>query len=165
MRVLRILLALVAAPFVAGVAQGLGHDAAHCARRADQHPGKDINKCPDQTPPPPPPSSGCVVVAPPVTGTGQLTGTVFNSSNWSFIGNACVELSLNGQFLGRAMSDVNGVYSFSGLGTNSYDVCLVVPSTMTETFPSSGPGCPTGGYTLVSVTDGMISAFWDFAMQ
>jgi hypothetical protein len=162
MRVLRILLALVAAPFVASVAQGLGHDAAHCARRADQHPGKDINKCADQTPPP---SSACAVVAPAVTGTGVLTGTVFNSSNWSFIANACVEVSLNGQFIGRAMTDANGVYSFSGLGTNSYSVCLVVPSTMAETFPSTGPGCPSGGYASVSVTDGMISAFWDFAMQ
>src|SRR6267378_4464584 len=76
MRALIVLLALVAAPYVAGVSQGrpgsgsralkgssvspadvsepgLGHDDAHCAMRADLHPDKDINKCDaDPTPPP-----------------------------------------------------------------------------------------------------------------
>jgi len=83
-RVLVVLLALVATPAVASVAQdnpakgapraagsldnpGLGHDAAHCAMRAALHPGATINKCavadppppsqppPSQPPPPPPP--------------------------------------------------------------------------------------------------------------
>ena len=84
-RVLVVLLALVATPVVASVAQdrpgsdqrglkpnsgarrasgsldnpGLGHDAAHCAMRAALHPGATINKCPDPVTdpgtPPPPP--------------------------------------------------------------------------------------------------------------
>lgn len=79
-RVFVVLLALVATPVVASVAQdkpgfdphslkpasgsrpisgsdnpGLGHDAAHCAARAALHPGEVINKCPVADPPPPPP--------------------------------------------------------------------------------------------------------------
>lgn len=66
-RVFVVLLALVATPAVASVAQGvrrasgsadnpgLGHDAAHCAMRAALHPGATINKCPVADPPPPPP--------------------------------------------------------------------------------------------------------------
>jgi Prealbumin-like fold domain len=78
-RVFVVLLALVAAPGVASVAQdrpafdphslkppsgsrpisgsdnpGLGHDAAHCAMREALHPGATINKCPVADPPPPP---------------------------------------------------------------------------------------------------------------
>lgn len=80
-RVFVALLALVATPVVASVAQdrpgsdprtlkptsgvrgasgsldnpGLGHDAAHCAMRAALHPGQPINKCPVADPPSPPP--------------------------------------------------------------------------------------------------------------
>ena len=78
-RVLVVVLALVAAPGVASVAQdrpfdphslkppsgarpisgsdnpGLGHDAAHCAVRQALHPGQTINKCPVADPPAPPP--------------------------------------------------------------------------------------------------------------
>src|SRR2546430_4368389 len=67
MRALTVLLALVATPFLVGVAQqpvktnnGVGHDAAHCARRVAQRPGEAINKC-DPAPTTPPP-----VVNPPV---------------------------------------------------------------------------------------------------
>jgi len=83
MRVLVVLLALAATPFLAGASQarpgsdpgvrrayglvgdpGLGHDAAHCAMRAGLHPNTEINKCdppvpqlppPPQPPPQPPP--------------------------------------------------------------------------------------------------------------
>ena len=37
MRAFAVLVALVATPFVVGVSQGLGHDAAHCAMRAGHH--------------------------------------------------------------------------------------------------------------------------------
>ena len=81
MRAFIVLLALVATPFVASVAQdplgsnpgvrhayglvndppGLGHDALHCAMRADLHPGTEIiNKC---DPPAPPPGSDAGPVA------------------------------------------------------------------------------------------------------
>src|SRR3989475_2017579 len=72
MRVLMVLVALVATPFLVGAAQGLGHDAAHCAKRAEQHPGKEINKCaslPGDPPPPPvqpPPVQPPPVQPPPV---------------------------------------------------------------------------------------------------
>src|SRR5437867_11861369 len=65
MRAFTVLLALVATPFLVGVSQqvktnnGNGHDAAHCAMRADKHPGKDINKCdPAPTQPPVGPPAG-----------------------------------------------------------------------------------------------------------
>src|SRR5437879_13287628 len=99
MRVLPILLALVATPFVAGVSQGLGHDAAHCARRADQHPGKVINKCdpapaPVPAPSPTPPPS-CQVTAQPTMGTesGKITGTVYLDVVWTTISGVCVHLT------------------------------------------------------------------------
>src|SRR5690242_4251553 len=63
MRVLIVALALVATPFVAGVSQGLGHDAAHCARRAEQHPGKDINKCDPAPNPSPAPGPSCAALS------------------------------------------------------------------------------------------------------
>jgi len=95
-RVLVVLLALVATPAVASVAQdrpgsdqrelkqtkgarrasgsldnpGLGHDVAHCAMRAALHPGAEINKCPapvtDPPPVQPPPVQPPPVQPPPV---------------------------------------------------------------------------------------------------
>src|SRR2546423_11716199 len=57
MRVLVVLVGLVATPFLAGVSQqlktnnGVGHNDAHCAMRANLHPGTtDFNKCPPPTP-------------------------------------------------------------------------------------------------------------------
>src|SRR5437879_13893515 len=71
MRALTVLLALVATPFLVGVAQqpvktnnGVGHDAAHCARRVAQRPGEAINKC-DPAPTTPPPVVNPPVVDPP----------------------------------------------------------------------------------------------------
>src|SRR3989449_3500397 len=69
MRAFTVLLALVATPFLAGVSQqktnnGLGHDAAHCARRVAQRPGEAINKC-DPAPTTPPPVVNPPVVDPP----------------------------------------------------------------------------------------------------
>jgi len=98
-RVFVVLLALVATPVVASVAQdrpgsdqrelkpakgarrasgsldnpGLGHDAAHCAMRARLHPGESINKCPDPVTdpgtPPPPPLPPPPPPPPPPTST------------------------------------------------------------------------------------------------
>src|SRR5712692_4759656 len=109
MRVLRILLALVIAPFLASVSQaqapgsqglinGHGHDAAHCAMRAGLHPGAVINKC---DPPPP------IVLPPACASTGALalgnvviSGRVKDNATGAGLPNWCVEVS---------GLDVNGV--------------------------------------------------------
>src|SRR6266571_1402161 len=89
MRVLLVALGLAVTPFVAGVSQGRGHDAAHCARRADQHPNKDINKCPAPAPVP-----ACAVSPVPASSeTGRISGQLWNESDWSLLGNWCVHLS------------------------------------------------------------------------
>src|SRR2546426_8110930 len=82
MRALTVLLALVATPFLVGVAQqpvktnnGVGHDAAHCARRVAQRPGEAINKC-DPAPTTPPP-----VVNPPVVRSEEHTSELQSPCN------------------------------------------------------------------------------------
>jgi len=110
-RVLVVVLALVATPFVTSVAQhvreikpakgapqatgpldnpGLGHDAAHCAMRAALHPGETINKCPDPvtdpgTPPPPPQppptTTGACGSAPAGGGSVTIDGQVYSDAS------------------------------------------------------------------------------------
>ena len=180
MRAFAVLVALVATPFVVGVSQGLGHDAAHCAKRAAQHPGKEINKCPSvpsdpppppvppptpppvQPPPPPvqpPPAPSCgAALVPPSTGVQSIDGRVYNDLPTGRVGlaNWCVELSLGGSVIGRAVTDGLGLYSFTNLADGDYSVCEVRPeANWTETFPGSwaGAACTDGfgatsGYAL-----------------
>jgi len=163
MRVLPILLALVATPFVAGVSQGLGHDAAHCARRADQHPGKVINKCDPAPAPVPPPSSSCVVSAQPVmtTESGKITGTVYLDLVWSTISGVCVHLSgtsaAGAQISATVLTDGNGLYTFSGVPGGSYTVCEDTNG-MSVTWPAAGMSC-----IPVNLGSGMWAAFNDWA--
>jgi hypothetical protein len=156
-RVLIGLVALVAAPFVAGVSQvnpnrGLGHDAAHCAMRAALHPGAVINKCPTDPPPPPPvvqppPTSTCTPSAPAPTGVQSIDGNVSNGVTFVGLPNWCVELT--GTVTATALTDSSGHYIFTGLPDGTYTVCEVLQTGWTEVFPTSGPSCPTGlGWTF-----------------
>ncbi|OLD42318.1 MAG: hypothetical protein AUI55_07345 [Gemmatimonadetes bacterium 13_1_40CM_2_70_7] len=167
MRVLPILLALVATPFVAGVSQGLGHDAAHCARRADQHPGKVINKCdpapaPVPVPSPTPPPS-CQVTAQPTMATesGKITGTVYLDVVWTTISGVCVHLSgvsaAGAQISATVLTDANGLYTFSGVPGGSYTVCEDTNG-MSVTWPAAGMSC-----IPVSLAAGNWAAFNDWA--
>ena len=199
-RVFVVLLALVAAPLVAGVAQdrptrqitpksganrasgsldnpGLGHDAAHCAMRAELHPGETINKCPVPVtdpgtppplppptlppPPPPPPTSACGS-APAGGGTVSIDGQVYQDfAPWTGLQGWCVQLS--GPVSGSVVTDASGNYVFTGLPAGTYTVCEVLQTSWRESFPASGPGCPSGfGYTMTLI-DGSGASFIDFA--
>ena len=198
-RVFVVLLALVAAPLVAGVAQGrptrqikpksgasgsldtpgLGHDAVHCAMRAELHPGETINKCPDPVtdpgtpppappppptlppPPPPPPTSACGS-APAAGGTVSIDGQVYQDfAPWSGLQGWCVQLS--GTVSGSVVTDASGNYVFTGLPAGTYTVCEVLQTSWRESFPANGPGCPSGfGYTM-TIMDGSGASFIDFA--
>ena len=199
-RVFVVLLALVAAPLVAGVAQdrptrqitpksganrasgsldnpGLGHDAAHCAMRAELHPGETINKCPVPVtdpgtppplppptlppPPPPPPTSACGS-APAGGGTVSIDGQVYQDfAPWTGLQGWCVQLS--GPVSGSVVTDASGNYAFTGLPAGTYTVCEVLQTSWRESFPANGPGCPGGfGYTM-TLMDGSGASFIDFA--
>ena len=197
-RVFVVLLALVAAPLVAGVAQdrptrhikpksganrasgsldnpGLGHDTAHCAMRADLHPGEPINKCPDPVPdpgtlpppPPPPTTTGACGSAPAGGGTMSIDGQVYQDfAPWSGLQGWCVQLS--GPVSGSVATDASGNYVFAGLPAGTYTVCEVLQTSWRESFPASGPACPGGfGYTYTFSADPVYSGssadFVDFA--
>ncbi len=160
MRVLIAALALVATPFVAGVSQGLGHDAAPCARRAEQHPGKDINKC--DPAPAPAPGPSCAAMSG-TTGTGSVTGLDYLDQVWSTLPDHCVEVSLDGVVVARGMTDATGRYRLSGLGSGNHTICEV--SGWTVAWPTSAAACAGGLGWLTSVSDGMVSAGLDFAVK
>ena len=190
MRALTVLLALVATPFLVGVAQqpvksnsGVGHDAAHCARRVAQRPGEAINKCdpapttpppvvnppvvdppagdppslpPPPLPPPPAPppvSGGGCVSSGPAGGTASIDGQVFvDASPWPGLQGWCVQAS--GPVTVTAVTDASGNYLFSGLPAGTYTICETLQSGWHQTFPGSGPTCPTGLGWTETVRDG-----------
>ncbi len=193
MRALTVLLALVATPFLVGVSQqpvktnsGVGHDAAHCARRVALRPGEAITKCdpapttpppvvnppvvdppagdpppplppPPLTPPPPVSGGGCVSSGP-AGGTASIDGQVFvDASPWPGLQGWCVTAS--GPVSATAATDASGNYLFSGLPAGTYTVCEAVQSGWHETFPTSGPACATGLGWTITVTDGSGASF------
>ncbi|PYO99920.1 MAG: hypothetical protein DMD60_00555 [Gemmatimonadetes bacterium] len=172
MRALIVLVGLAATPFLAGVTQqktnnGLGHDAAHCAMRAELHPGKAINKCdpaPVGDPPPvvnpPPTSGGACVNSAPAGGTASIDGQVFvDASPWPGLTGWCVQAS--GPVTATAVTDASGNYLFAGLPAGTYTVCETVQAGYHETFPTSGPSCATGlGWTITVMDGGSASFIW-----
>ncbi len=174
MRALIVLLALVATPYVAGVAQGrtlkgkssvhpadvtqpgLGHDDAHCAMRAELHPDTDINKCDAPTPPPPPPPTG-----------GEISGAVFNDANGdglrdpTEVGIGSWFVMLTGTTVPPVQTDANGNYAFTGLSAGSYTVCAQQRNFNFQTTPL-GTECGTqGGFTIV-LSPGQVVTGQDF---
>jgi len=163
MRALIVLFALVATPYVAGVAQGrtlkgntsvrpadvtqpgLGHDDAHCAMRADLHPDMDINKCDAPTPPPPPPPTG-----------GEISGAVFHDANGdglrdpTEVGLGSWFVMLAGSTVPPVQTDANGNYVFTGLSAGNYTVCAQQRNFYFQTTPPGTACGPTqGGFTIV----------------
>ncbi len=148
-RVLIVLFALVATPFLVGASQGQGHDAAHCAKRAAQHPGKEINKCdapPANDPPPSPLPAPSCATAPSTAGSGWIDGTVYNDiTGRPALGKWCVQLT--GTVTATALTDsVTGHYIFTGLPDGTYTVCEDLQDGWVETWPQSswGATCPSG---------------------
>ncbi len=113
---------------------------------------------PPVEPPPPPPPSACAVLVPASTGIQSIDGRVYNDLSTGRVGlaNWCVELSLGGSVIGRAVTDGLGLYSFTKLADGDYSVCEVrLEANWTETFPGSWAGAvcvdgfgATSGYAL-----------------
>ena len=173
MRALIVLFALVATPYVAGVAQGrtlkgkssvrpadvtqpgLGHDDAHCAMRADLHPDTDINKCSAPTLPPPPPAGG------------EIHGAVYNDANGdglrdpTEVGLGSWFVMLSGSTILPVQTGVNGDYAFTGLSAGSYTVCAQQRNFNIQTTPL-GNACGTqGGFSIV-LSAGQVVTGQDF---
>ncbi|HEU5262444.1 MAG TPA: hypothetical protein VFU41_13590 [Gemmatimonadales bacterium] len=171
MRVLLVLVALLAAPLGVSVAQdggssanapawgrtgerGRGHDAAHCAARAERHPGKEINKCEPLVPPPPPP---------PPAGTGEISGKVYHNIDGR-PGLAGWVVTLSGDVTASAVTDEFGRYAFTALPAGNHWVCLVVQDGWVQQQPTLPAPCVNGmGYTL-TLAEGDAYPWAHFAM-
>ncbi|HXL53855.1 MAG TPA: SdrD B-like domain-containing protein [Gemmatimonadales bacterium] len=175
MRALIVLFALVATPYVAGVAQGrtlkgntsvrpadvtqpgLGHDDAHCAMRADLHPDSDINKCDAVPTPPPPPPTGAEIhglVFLDANADGLRDPTESGIPNWSVM--------LSGTSIPAVQTDGNGNYAFTGLPAGTYTVCEGQRFAFFQTAPQTGTACGSGiGYTI-TLTTGEVRTGIDF---
>ena len=172
MRALMVLVALVAVPFAAGVAQGKGvpQRSKQCAkfaaheenekardrdrdgdRERDSDKDKDGDRehrkqCPpaDPPPPPPPPPSPAPVSScgPTVSGNAVISGSVTNSS-FAAVPGVCVQIFVNGSVVAGATTDVAGNYSASVLANGeTFLVCSVAPAGATQSWPASGIGFP-----------------------
>ena len=146
MRALTVVLALVALPLVASLAQQpqtppLTH-----------HPCEsDVNvKCNDDVPPPPPPCG------PTVSGP---TATVSASNALGGLSGVCIQVLSNGALIaGDTTSGATGAIGSYSIGLAppstgaTYLVCAVAPTGLTQTFPTTAgfPACPSGfaGYSF-----------------
>lgn len=187
MRVLRVLLALVAIPFVAVLAQRPFEDAKNCgqhltsAEKADArgqragevlaHGGKHgvmDRPCESPEPPPPPPPPGpppsaCAGSSLPVSGSLSIVGKVRDAATGNGLAGWCVTIFTDA---GSAVaeSDASGNYAFNSLPDGTYLVCEDVKDGWQQTFPSAAMGgvpCPNGlGHSFP--LGGMNASFVDF---
>ncbi len=160
MRALMIVLALVALPFVASLAQQ-----PTSPTEQDQECKEDTNSnCNDELPPPPPPPPP-TTCGPTISGpTATVSGSVSNALGG--LSGVCVQVLLNGALIaGATTSGTPGtIGSFSiGLAPPStgamFLVCAVAPTGLTQTFPSvtfGFPACPSGfaGYSAPLTSGG-----------
>jgi len=187
MRVLRVVLALVAIPFVAVLAQRPFEDAKNCgqhltsAEKANArsghagavlaHGGKHgvmDRPCespeppPSQDPPPPPPAA-CAVSSLPVSGSLSIVGKVRDAVTGSGLAGWCVTISTDAGSA-VAQSDASGNYVFANLPDATYLICEDVKDGWQQTFPSAEMGgvpCPAGlGHQFA--LGGMSASFVDF---
>lgn len=94
--------------------------------------------------------------APPSVGHATISGAVFFDldQNGIFTSDEVGLSSWTVQLTGpdgsqMASTDVNGAYSFSGLSSGAYTICVVMLPGWMQTGPASGPACTTGtGYTM-----------------
>lgn len=189
MRALNVLVALVAIPLVASVAQGQDHQkwstgqktgwngaavppgyAVSCTKANAHSPVSTRTPCDappaPQQPPPPPPSPSCGVANTPA-GTGAISGSVIEGRTGLFGGLSgwCVHLSLNGTDVAAQATDAAGNFNFTGLADGMYLVCQDVQSGWSEGTPSGSfyPPCPGSiwpGYTVTVVAGGGGSVFF-----
>ena len=142
MRTLMGVLALVALPVVASLAQQPPHPAeppCPTERNANSRCGHN-----DQAPPPPPPACGATVSSPTATIGGNVTQAGVA------VPGVCVQVFDGTTLVTGTLTLTNGSFSIGvappSTGAN-YLVCLVVPTGTTQTFPLVAMGflaCPSG---------------------
>ena len=180
MRALIVLLALVSAPYVAGVSQGrpvqhgqkndravrqsstrpskarptaAGTSAGECDQQG-QHEGSDEG-CGSVLPPPPPPPPTSTEIRGSVWLDANMDGVrdpaEVGVPNWSILVNGAV----------ATVTDAAGNYALTGLASGTYEVCEVQAFNWFQTFPTTGTGCAGAGYlTVLGV--GQVVAGYDF---
>lgn len=176
MRVLMVLTALVATPFLVGVAQGRSaHDVRsdrRDIRHADERPGHDRRarhgderECKEKHA-----NRGhhygwrhgqhdCDT--PPVL--GGISGTVFFDMSYDGVRDAdeagleSWTVMLSGPVTATTVTDAAGNYSFTGLPAGTYTVCEAQRFGWIQTAPQSPSGCASGfGYTVVITAGGTV---------
>ena len=109
---------------------------------------------PSEPPPPPPPP-------PPPQGSVSIVGNVFNDAS-GYPGLTGWVIELTGAATATTQTDALGNYSFVGLAAGTYTICETVQATWHQTWPWSGPACPTGlGYSF-TLSDGQSASLVDF---
>jgi len=174
MRVPLFVVALVAMPLAAGVAQGRGQEestkcnadqaaAVARARAAGRQvpPGLAKKDCAQPVPPtpvPPPPSEQ------PPSGIHKAGGIVYEDVDgngiWDMyagemgLAGWTLQLHWNGQVVATTTSDANGRFVFPGLGDSVWSVCVVPQAGYSLTQPSNGSGNACEGFGYESPVSG-----------
>ena len=173
MRVPMFVVALVAMPLAAGVAQGRGQEentkcnadqaaAVARARAAGRQvpPGLAKKDCAQSVPAPvpPPPSEQ------PPSGIHKAGGIVYEDVDgngiWDMFAGEMglagwtLQLHWNGQVVATTTSDANGRFVFPGLGDSVWSVCVVPQAGYNLTQPSNGIGNACGGFGYESTVSG-----------
>jgi hypothetical protein len=95
--------------------------------------------------------------APPSVRQDTISGVVFFDLDLNGVFSPADEVGLSswtvqltGPVSQTASTDVNGAYSFTGLSSGTYTVCVMMLPGWIQTGPASGATCPIGmGYTIV----------------
>ena len=114
---------------------------------------------PPPLPPPPPVSGGGCVSSPAAGGTASIDGQVYVDASPSYSGLAGWCVQVTGPVTATAVTDSYGNYWFPGLPAGTYTVCETVQAGWHETFPTSGPTCPTGFGWTITVKDGFGASY------
>jgi hypothetical protein len=151
MRILMVVVALIATPFVMSVAQNADADAPDCKEHPEgnaygwEHGQHD-----------------CAPVL------GGIQGTVFFDLNYDGVhdaneaGLANWLVTLSGPVDATILTDAAGNYSFTGLPAGTYTVCEGQRFGWIQTAPQGPSACTSGfGYTVV-ITAGQVVTLLDF---
>ena len=176
MRVHIVLFALASTPLLAGAAQDRAaavQEAGKCeiadANRSptswsrEHRPdpkGRDRTGCSPISPAPLPPPRDSQ--PPPPAGTASIRGTAYvDATGYARLSGWVIQLT--GTVTASAVTDGSGNYLFPGLPGGTYTICEVVQSGWSQTWPTFGTACSTGGYGYTfTLSDGQRGEFVDF---
>ena len=126
----------------------------------------NLDLCPNTPPGTTVDASGCPVSPPPgcvnsgsAGGTASIDGQVYVDASPSYSGLAGWCVQVTGPVTATAVTDSYGNYWFPGLPAGTYTVCETVQAGWHETFPTSGPTCPTGFGWTITVKDGFGASY------